>query len=61
MYETLPYWETAHTLAGQPAVSLGFARIWQAAGKVVYSTILQATDTARTASSGTSTRPESAS
>jgi dihydrofolate reductase len=48
MYETLRYWETAHTIAGQSAVGLDFARIWQAADKIVYSTTLQEPDTART-------------
>ena len=48
MYETMRYWETAHTLPDRNPVSLDFARIWQAAGKVVYSTTLQAPDTART-------------
>jgi dihydrofolate reductase len=48
MYETMHYWETAHTLPGQSAVSLDFARIWQAADKIVYSTTLPAADTART-------------
>jgi dihydrofolate reductase len=48
MYETMRSWETAHTLPGQPAVSLDFARIWQAADKIVYSTTLQTADTART-------------
>ena len=48
MYETMRYWETAHTLPGQRAVSFDFARIWQAAGKIVYSTTLQTPDTART-------------
>jgi len=48
MYETMRYWETAHTVAGQPPVGLDFARIWQAADKIVYSTTLQAPDTART-------------
>jgi dihydrofolate reductase len=48
MYETLRYGETAHTLPGQRPVSLDFARIWQAADKIVYSTTLQAADTART-------------
>ena len=48
MYETMRYWETAHTLAGQPPVGLDFARIWQAADKIVYSTTLQTPDTART-------------
>jgi dihydrofolate reductase len=48
MYETMRYWETAHTLAGEPPVGLDFARIWQAADKIVYSTTLGAPDTART-------------
>jgi len=48
MYETMRYWETAHTLPDRNPVSLDFARIWQAADKVVYSTTLQAPDTART-------------
>jgi dihydrofolate reductase len=48
MYETMRYWETAHTLPGQRPVSLDFARIWQAAGKIVYSTTLPTADTART-------------
>jgi dihydrofolate reductase len=48
MYETMRYWETAHTVSGQAPVALDFARIWQAADKIVYSTALQATATART-------------
>ena len=48
MYETMRSWETAHTMADQPAVSLDFARIWQAADKIVYSTTLPAPATART-------------
>src|SRR6516164_9309284 len=48
MYETMRYWETAHALAGQSPVALDFARIWQAASKVVYSTTLAAPVTART-------------
>ena len=48
MYETMRYWETAHTLDGQSPVWLDFARIWQAADKIVYSTTLQEPDTART-------------
>lgn len=48
MYETMRYWETAHTLDGQSPVSLDFARIWQAADKIVYSTTLQEPATART-------------
>ena len=48
MYETMRYWETAHTLDGQSPAGLDFARIWQAADKIVYSTTLQSADTART-------------
>jgi dihydrofolate reductase len=48
VYETVRYWETAHTLAGRRPVSLDFARIWQAADKIVYSTTLQTPDTAWT-------------
>ena len=48
MYETMRYWETAHTIAGQPPAGLDFARIWQAADKIVYSTTLQEPATART-------------
>jgi len=48
MYETMSSWETAHTVAGRRPVSLDFARIWQAADKIVYSTTLPAPTTART-------------
>jgi len=48
MYETMRYWETAHPMAGQLPASLDFARIWQAAEKIVYSSTLQAPVTART-------------
>ena len=48
MYETMRYWEPAHTLVGQPPVGLDFAGIWRAADKIVYSTTLQTPDTVRT-------------
>jgi dihydrofolate reductase len=48
MYQTMRYWETAHTVANRRSVSLDFARIWQAADKIVYSTTLQTPDTDRT-------------
>jgi dihydrofolate reductase len=48
MYETMSYWETAYTLTDQPPVALDFARIWQAADKIVYSATLQEAATART-------------
>jgi dihydrofolate reductase len=48
MYETMVYWETAHTVADQPPYILDFAEIWQAADKVVYSRTLDAPSSART-------------
>src|SRR5882762_606149 len=40
MYETMVYWETAHTVRDQPRFVLDFARQWQAAAKIVYSRTL---------------------
>ncbi|MEY2461660.1 MAG: hypothetical protein QOG30_3490 [Acidimicrobiaceae bacterium] len=48
MYETMVYWETAHTLPDQRAVSRDFTEVWQAADKIVYSTTLDAPASART-------------
>jgi dihydrofolate reductase len=48
MYETMTFWETAHTDAGSSAVIRDFAAIWQAAEKVVYSRTLQTVSSART-------------
>jgi dihydrofolate reductase len=48
MYETMRYWETAHTMPGQPPLNLEFAAVWQAADKIVFSTTLQSVATART-------------
>jgi dihydrofolate reductase len=48
MYETMVYWETAHTIADQRPVSQDFTRIWQAAEKVVYSRTLAAVSSGRT-------------
>jgi dihydrofolate reductase len=48
MYETMVGWETDPALAEQSQVMRGFAEIWQAADKVVYSTTLEAASTART-------------
>jgi dihydrofolate reductase len=36
-YETMLYWETAHTIPDLPQLGLDFARQWQAAEKIVYS------------------------
>ncbi|WP_406149164.1 dihydrofolate reductase family protein [Streptomyces anulatus] len=48
MYETMVYWETAHTEPGQPPHILQYARDWQAAEKVVYSMTLDEVSSART-------------
>lgn len=48
MYETMAYWQTVPTGAGIPAVSAEFARIWQAADKIVYSTTLASAASPRT-------------
>ncbi len=48
MYETMVYWESALEVPGQAEVVQDFARIWQAADKVVYSRTLAATASART-------------
>lgn len=48
MYETMVYWETAHTVPDQPPYIQEYARIWQATDKVVYSTTLQEVASERT-------------
>ena len=48
MYETMVYWETAHTLADQPPFVQDYTRIWQAADKIVYSRSLETVSSART-------------
>jgi len=48
MYETMVYWETAGTGGDQPAEARDYARIWQAAGKIVYSRTLRAPASERT-------------
>jgi dihydrofolate reductase len=48
MYETMVYWEDPPALAEQPPTVREFARIWQAADKIVYSRTLQAAASART-------------
>lgn len=48
MYETMVYWETAHTEPDQPDFVLDWARVWQAADKVVYSSTLDHVASART-------------
>jgi dihydrofolate reductase len=48
MYETMLYWETAHTVPGQPPSVLEFTGIWQAADKIVFSKTLASVPSART-------------
>jgi dihydrofolate reductase len=48
MYEVMRYWETAPTAGDGPPVVQDFARIWQAADKIVYSRTLETVDTSRT-------------
>lgn len=48
MYEMMVYWETAHTIPNQPQIVLDWARQWQAAEKIVYSTTLAEPRSART-------------
>jgi dihydrofolate reductase len=48
LYDTMVYWETAHTVADQPPHVLDYAAIWQAADKIVYSRTLDEIASART-------------
>jgi dihydrofolate reductase len=48
MYETMVYWETAHTLPNQTPFEQDFTRIWQAADKIVYSKTLATASSAKT-------------
>ncbi|MGI5291117.1 dihydrofolate reductase family protein [Nonomuraea polychroma] len=48
MYQTMVYWETVHTLSGQPSYVREFTGIWQEADKVVFSKTLRSVSSART-------------
>jgi dihydrofolate reductase len=48
LYETMAVWETDESLAAQSDLLADFARSWQAADKIVYSTTLDSVPTART-------------
>jgi dihydrofolate reductase len=48
MYEVMRAWEHPEAFAGQSPVTRDFASIWQATDKVVYSSVLETVDTART-------------
>ena len=48
MYQTMLYWETAHSLPDQPPSVREFTGIWQAAEKIVFSRTLGSVSSART-------------
>jgi dihydrofolate reductase len=48
LYETMAVWETEPALAAASALRADFARMWQAADKIVYSTALPAVLTGNT-------------
>jgi dihydrofolate reductase len=48
MYETMVVWETDPAVAAQSELMGDFARVWQAANKVVYSKTLNEVSTAKT-------------
>ncbi|WP_370328006.1 dihydrofolate reductase family protein [Euzebya sp.] len=48
MYETMVFWETAHEDPDAPPHIVQYARDWQAAAKVVFSTTLDSVSSART-------------
>ena len=47
-YQTMKLWETPDAMPGLTPAALDFARIWQAAEKVVYSKSLETVSTSRT-------------
>src|SRR3954464_10727782 len=48
LYEVMASWETTGAVPDQPPYMQEFARIWQAADKIVYSRTLDAVSSART-------------
>jgi dihydrofolate reductase len=48
LYEVMQYWETAHEQPDPDPIELDYARLWQAADKIVYSSTLAAPSSART-------------
>jgi dihydrofolate reductase len=48
MYEVMRYWQSASTRRDEHPVAADYARIWQAADKIVYSTTLAEVSTANT-------------
>src|SRR5580704_19522054 len=48
MYQTMLYWETAHTEPDPPPSFREFTSIWQAAEKIVFSKTLETVSSAKT-------------
>ncbi|WP_024475560.1 dihydrofolate reductase family protein [Arthrobacter sp. CAL618] len=48
MYETMVFWETAHAEPDVPPHIVQYARDWQAAEKIVYSTTLESVSSTKT-------------
>jgi dihydrofolate reductase len=48
MYETMVFWETAHTLENAPRYIRDYTAIWQDTDKIVYSTTLDKVSSERT-------------
>ena len=48
MYETMVFWETAHAAPDAPPHIVQYARDWQAAEKIVYSTTLESVSSGKT-------------
>jgi dihydrofolate reductase len=48
MYEVMRYWETAPAGTGEASAEHEYAKIWQAADKIIYSTTLEQVSSART-------------
>jgi dihydrofolate reductase len=48
MYEVMRYWDTAPTGNGESSAEQEFAKVWQAADKIIYSRTLDRVATART-------------
>lgn len=48
LYETMVFWATAPTEGDESPVAMDYAKIWQAADKIVYSTTLEAPRSPRT-------------
>ncbi len=52
MYQTMAVWETPDVIPGRTPAILDFARIWQAADKIVYSKSLETVSTRKTRLAG---------